>query len=122
MRVDMLFAKIHRCKVTEANLNYVGSISIDSKLMDAAGIMEGMKVDVVNINNGERFTTYAIPAKANSGVICINGAAARKAHSGDIVIIIAYANMKLKAAKNFKPKIVFVDSNNRIVTKGEVDV
>lgn len=115
IRVDMLYAKLHRVSVTESNLNYIGSISIDSKLMDAAGMLNGMKVDVVNVNNGERFSTYAIPAKAGSGTICINGAAARKAQRGDIVIIIAYANMKLKVAKDFKAKIVFVDSKNRIV-------
>ncbi|WP_181882347.1 aspartate 1-decarboxylase [Helicobacter didelphidarum] len=117
----MLYAKIHRAVVTDANLNYVGSISLDSKLMEQSGILEGMRVDILNINNGERFNTYAITAKSGSGIVCLNGAAARKVQKGDIIIIIAYANMKLKHAKVFKPKIVFVDSKNRI-KKGDIHV
>lgn len=114
-RVEVMYAKIHRANVTDANLNYVGSVSIDKKLMEAAGIMEGMKVDIVNVNNGERFSTYVIEAEANSGTICLNGAAARKVQKGDVVIIIAYASMKIKHIDSFKPKIVLVDSKNRIV-------
>lgn len=115
LRVEVMYAKIHRAKVTDANLNYVGSVSIDKKLMEASGIIEGMKVDIVNINNGERFSTYAIEAEANSGTVCLNGAAARKVQKGDIVIIIAYASMKIKYAISFKPQIILVDSKNRIV-------
>ncbi|TLD82569.1 aspartate 1-decarboxylase [Helicobacter trogontum] len=113
--VEMMYAKIHRAVVTDANLNYVGSISIDESIMQSAGIIEGMKVDIVNINNGERFSTYVITAKAGSGTICLNGAAARKVQKGDVVIIIAYASMKMKDAKNFKPRVVLVDSKNCIV-------
>lgn len=113
--IEVMYAKIHRAKVTDANLNYVGSISLDKKLMEAAGIIEGMKVDIVNINNGERFSTYVIEAAAKSGIVCLNGAAARKVQKGDIVIIIAYASMKMKHAKDFKPQVVLVDSKNRIV-------
>lgn len=113
--VEVMYAKIHRASVTDANLNYVGSISIDKKLMEAVGIIEGMKVDIVNNNNGERFSTYAIEADKDSGTICLNGAAARKVQKGDIIIIIAYASMKMKYAKDFKPQIVLVDSKNRIV-------
>lgn len=113
--VEMMYAKIHRAVVTDANLNYVGSISIDESIMESSGIIEGMKVDIVNVNNGERFSTYAIKAKAKSGTICLNGAAARKVQKGDIVIIIAYASMKMKYAKDFKPQVVLVDSKNRIV-------
>ncbi len=113
--VEMMYSKIHRAVVTDANLNYVGSISIDESIMESSGIIEGMKVDIVNVNNGERFSTYAIKAKAKSGTICLNGAAARKVQKGDIVIIIAYASMKMKYAKDFKPQVVLVDSKNRIV-------
>ncbi|EEO23778.1 aspartate 1-decarboxylase [Helicobacter bilis ATCC 43879] len=113
--VEMMYAKIHRAVVTDANLNYVGSISIDESIMESSGIIEGMKVDIVNVNNGERFSTYAIKAKAKSGTMCLNGAAARKVQKGDIVIIIAYASMKMKYAKDFKPQVVLVDSKNRIV-------
>ncbi|MDY5184787.1 aspartate 1-decarboxylase [Helicobacter trogontum] len=111
----MMYAKIHRAIVTDANLNYVGSISIDESIMQSAGIIEGMKVDIVNINNGERFSTYVITAKAGSGTICLNGAAARKVQKGDVVIIIAYVSMKMKDAKNFEPRVVLVDSKNCIV-------
>lgn len=113
--VDVLYAKIHRASVTDANLNYVGSISLDKELMEASGIIEGMKVDIVNINNGERFSTYVIEAAPKSGIVCLNGAAARKVQKGDIVIIIAYASMKMKHAKAFQPKVVLVDSNNHII-------
>ncbi len=113
--VDIMYAKIHRAVVTDANLNYVGSISLDKKLMEKSGIIEGMKVDIVDINNGECFSTYVIGAKKNSGIVCLNGAAARKVQKGDIVIVIAYASMKLKHAKDFKPNVVFVDSKNNIM-------
>ena len=113
--IEVMYAKIHRAKVTDANLNYVGSISLDKKLIEAAGIIEGMKVDIVNINNGERFSTYVIEAAAKSGIVCLNGAAARKVQKNDIIIIIAYASMKMKHAKDFKPQVVLVDSKNRIV-------
>lgn len=116
MQVEMLKSKIHRVKVTEANLDYIGSITIDQELMDAAGILEGERVYIVDNNNGERFDTYTIAGPRNSGVICLNGAAARKVHPGDIVIIMAYAQMSLEEAKNFKPQIVFPDTEtNRIV-------
>lgn len=106
----MMQAKIHRVKVTEANLNYIGSITIDSKLLQASGILPGQKVSVVNNNNGERFDTYVIEGKSGSGTICLNGAAARKAQPGDIIIIISYASMTLEEAKNFKPTVIFPDT------------
>ena len=107
-------AKIHRATVTKADLNYEGSISIDSNLLAASGILLNEKVDVLNINNGERFTTYVIPAKAGSGAIQINGAAARKVQVGDPVIIIAYGSMSEEEAKKFKPKVLLVDEKNRV--------
>ena len=107
--------KIHRATITQANLNYVGSITIDEELMDGAGLFEGEKVQIVNNNNGERIETYVIKGMGGSGEICLNGAAARKAQVGDIVIIIAYALMTPDEAKSFKPKVVFVDENNKIV-------
>ncbi|AEV68718.1 aspartate 1-decarboxylase [Acetivibrio clariflavus] len=120
MFVHLMKSKIHRAVVTEANLNYVGSITIDEDLMDAADIMKNEKVQVVNNNNGNRFETYVIPGKRGSGVICLNGAAARLVHPGDIVIIISYGLFEKNEAKNFNPKIVFVDENNKIVEiKGE---
>jgi len=113
-------SKIHRAVVTESNLNYVGSITIDEDLMDAADIMENEKVQVVNNNNGNRFETYVIPGKRGSGMICLNGAAARLVQPGDIIIIISYGLFEKNEAKNFNPKIVFVDENNKIVEiKGE---
>ena len=107
-------SKIHRATITEANLNYVGSITIDQDLMEAADLLEGEKVQIVNNNNGERIETYVIPGERGSGVICLNGAAARKAEVGDIVIIISYALMTPEEAKNFKPTTVFPDENNRL--------
>ena len=107
-------SKIHRVKVTEANLNYVGSITIDEDLMDAANLYEGEKVQIVNNNNGERIETYVIKGARGSGMICLNGAAARKAEVGDIVIIISYALMTPEEAKTFKPTAVFPDENNRL--------
>ena len=99
MQIEVLKSKIHRVKVTEANLNYIGSITIDSTLMKAAGIIPGERVYIVDNNNGERFDTYAIEGPADSGMICLNGAAARKVHPGDIVIIMAYAMMPLDEAR-----------------------
>lgn len=108
----MYKSKIHQVKVTEANLNYVGSITIDEDLMDAANILEGEKVQVVNNNNGERIETYTIKGERGSGVICLNGAAARKAMVGDVILIITYAMMDLEEAKTFKPTVIFPDKNN----------
>ncbi|NBV05907.1 MAG: aspartate 1-decarboxylase [Proteobacteria bacterium] len=114
MQLTLLKAKIHRATVTQADLHYEGSISIDTKLLEASGIVVHEKVDVLNINNGERFTTYVIPAKAGSGAIQVNGAAARKVHAGDHVIIIAYASFSQDEAKNHKPVVILVDEQNRV--------
>ena len=111
MQVEVLKSKIHRVKVTEADLNYIGSITIDESLMMASNIIEGEKVQIVNINNGERLETYVIKGEKDSGNICLNGPAARKVAVGDIVIIISYATMEFEAAKSFKPTIIFPDSN-----------
>jgi aspartate 1-decarboxylase len=110
MLIEMMKSKIHRVTVTEANLNYIGSITIDSDLLKASGILEGQRVWIVNNNNGERFDTYVIAGKAGSGVICLNGAAARKAQPGDIVIIMTYALMTPEEANSFKPTVVFPDT------------
>lgn len=110
MTIEMLQAKIHRVTVTEANLNYIGSITIDSLLLKAAGILPGQKVSIVNNNNGERFDTYVIEGEPDTGTICLNGAAARKAQPGDIIIIIAYASMTPEEAGTFVPKIIFPDT------------
>lgn len=107
MTIEVMKSKIHRATVTEANLNYIGSITIDQDLMDAANLFEGERVYIVNNNNGERFDTYAIPGQRGSGVICLNGAAARKVQPGDIVIILAYAQMTIEEAKQFKPAVIF---------------
>jgi len=115
MKLEMLYSKIHRATVTDANLNYVGSITIDEELMESANLLVGQKVDIVNINNGERFSTYVIKGKRGSREICLNGAAARKVHVGDKIIIIAYASMDLEEAKKFKPKVIIVDDKNDIV-------
>ncbi|MFT4533474.1 MAG: aspartate 1-decarboxylase [Saprospiraceae bacterium] len=106
--------KIHRATITEANLNYVGSITIDEDLMDAANFIEGEKVQIVNNNNGERIETYVIKGERGSGVVCLNGAAARRAQVGDIVIIISYALMTPEEAKDFKPTIVFPNEHNKV--------
>ena len=111
----MLYSKIHRARVSDANLNYVGSITIDDALMEAAGLLEGQKVDIVNINNGERFSTYVI--KGKSGDICLNGAAARKVQVGDKIIIMAYAQFSKEELKHYEPKVVLVDENNKIIKK-----
>jgi aspartate 1-decarboxylase len=116
MYIEVLKSKIHRVTVTEANLNYMGSITIDEKLMDAAGLIENEKVQVVNINNGERLDTYVIRGERDTGVICLNGPAARKAAVGDIVIIMSYAMMDFEEAKHFKPFILLPDTaTNRLV-------
>ena len=115
MIYTMMHGKIHRATVTESNLNYVGSITIDADLLDAAGILPGEKVQIVNYNNGARLETYTIKGKRGSGEICLNGAAARCALQGDIVIIIAYAQMDEAEAKALEPKVVLVDGNNKIV-------
>lgn len=107
MTIEVMKSKIHRATVTEANLNYIGSITIDQDLMDAANLFEGERVYIVNNNNGERFDTYVIPGQRGSGVICLNGAAARKVQPGDIVIILAYAQMTIEEAKQFKPSVIF---------------
>jgi len=114
MRIEVLKSKIHRVKITQAELHYVGSITIDEALMEAANIIEGEKVQVVNLNNGERLETYAIRGERNTGTICLNGPAARKAQVGDVVIIISYASMEFEEAKKFKPWIIFPNPDNRI--------
>ena len=116
MLYTMFHGKIHRATVTQARLDYMGSITIDEDLLDAAGILPGEKVQIVNNNNGERLETYTIAGERGSGVICLNGAAARKAQVGDLVIIIAYAEMDEKEAKENKPKVVMVDEHNRILS------
>ncbi|HLL95310.1 MAG TPA: aspartate 1-decarboxylase [Spirosoma sp.] len=115
MFVNVLKSKLHRVKVTQAELNYVGSITIDEDLMDAAGLLENEQVHIVNNNNGERLITYVIRGERGSGIICLNGAAARRAQVGDIVIIIAYAMMTPDEARTYKPTVVFPDGNNRLV-------
>lgn len=117
MLLEFLFSKIHRATVTDSNLEYVGSITIAQDLMLAANLQEWQKVEVLNVNNGERFQTYVIKGEANSGTICINGAAARKVQKGDKVIIVSYAQFTPDERKGFIPQIVLVDNNNKIVTK-----
>ena len=114
MEITMLKGKIHRATVTQAELNYVGSITVDSALLKAAGILEYEKVQVVDINNGERFETYTIAGEENSGVICLNGAAARCVQKGDKVIIMAYCPLTPDEAKTHNPSVVFVDEENKI--------
>jgi len=114
MQIEILKSKIHRATVTEANINYIGSITIDENLMNAANLVEFEKVHVLNINNGERIETYVIRGKKGSGTICLNGAAARKFVPGDIVIIASYAMINFEDAKTFKPSLVFPDSTNRL--------
>ncbi len=116
MNINVVKSKIHKVSVTEANLQYVGSISIDEDLMDAANIIENEKVQIVNVNNGERFETYVIKGTRGSGMICLNGPAARKVAVGDVIIIISYASMDFEEAKTFKPWLVFPDTeSNRLV-------
>ena len=115
MTIEVLKSKIHRVTVTEANLNYVGSVTIDEDLLDAANIIEGEKVQIVNINNGERIETYAIKGERGRGQICLNGAAARRVQPGDIVIIMSYAMMDFEEAKSFKPTVVFPDTSTNLL-------
>ena len=114
MQIQVLKSKIHRVKVTQANLNYIGSITIDQNLMDAANIIENEKVQIVNVNNGERLETYVIKGKRGSGTICLNGPAARKVELGDTVIVISYATMDFDDAKKFSPSIIFPNENNKL--------
>ena len=115
MNVEIMKSKIHRVTVTEADLNYIGSITIDEDLMDAADILPNEHVYIVDNNNGERFETYAIPGKRGSGVICLNGAAARNVQKGDIIIIMAYGTMPYEEARNFTPRVIFPDTaTNRL--------
>ena len=114
MMIEVLKSKLHCVTITEANLHYMGSITIDEDLMDAAGLIAGEKIQVVNNNNGERFETYVIKGERGSGCICLNGAAARKVQVGDVVIIIAYALMNIDEAKTFSPTIVFPKEGNRL--------
>ncbi len=111
MNIELMRCKIHRATVTEADLNYEGSISLDPKLIKAAGLFVHEKVDILNCNNGARFTTYVIEGK--KGQVCLNGAAARLVQKGDLVIIVAYASMPIEKAKGYKPEVVFVDAKNR---------
>lgn len=114
MLIQRFKGKIHRATVTEANLNYVGSITIDGLLLDASGIIEGEKVQIVNNNNGERIETYTIRGEEGSGIICLNGAAARRCQPGDVVIIIAYGYMTEEEALKFEPKVAFPDADNKV--------
>lgn len=117
MTLEMLKGKIHRATVTQAELNYVGSITVDEELLEAAGILEYEKVQIVDVYNGSRFETYTICGERGSGMICLNGAAARCVSVGDKIIIMAYANLDAEEAKNHKPSVVFVDERNRISRK-----
>jgi len=115
MNIDMLYSKLHRATVTDANLNYVGSITIDEDLLDAAKLRVGQKVEIVNINNGERFSTYTIKGKRGSKDMCLNGAAARKVEVGDKIIVIAYASYHTDELKNYEPTVILLDDNNEIL-------
>ena len=116
MFIEVLKSKIHRVTVTDADLNYIGSITIDRTLMEAAGLIEYEKVQILDNNNGERFETYVIAGEANSGTICLNGAAARRVQRGDIIVILSYASMDFEEAKRFKPTVIFPDTaTNRLV-------
>lgn len=115
MIIQVLKSKIHRVKITQAELHYVGSITIDEDLMDAANLIENEKVQIVNVNNGERLETYVIKGERGRGQVCLNGPAARKAAVGDIVIIISYAGMALEEAKKFKPVLIFPDERNKLI-------
>jgi len=114
MQIEVLKSKIHRAVITEANLNYVGSITIDEELIDAANIIENEKVQVVNVNNGERLETYVIRGKRGSGICCLNGPAARKGMVGDVIVVISYASMDPGEAKKYKPRIVFPKEGNKL--------
>jgi aspartate 1-decarboxylase len=120
MRRTMMKSKIHRATVTEANLQYVGSVTIDPILMNAADVLPNERIEIYNITNGERFATYAIPGEHGRGQICINGAAAHKAKAGDLVILVTYADYEDLEARNYTPSVVFVDGANRKVERGEL--
>jgi len=115
MQIEMLYSKIHRATVTDANLNYVGSITIDEDLLDAAKMRVGQKVEILNINNGERFSTYIIRGERGKGDICLNGAAARKAHPGDKIIIVAYASYSEEELENYKPTVVLMNEESNTI-------
>ena len=114
MQIEVLKSKIHRVKVTEADLNYVGSIGIDEDLLDAANLIENERVHILNADNGERFDTYIIKSPRGSGEICLNGPAARKVQVGDTILVVSYARMDFEAAKNFKPAVIFPKDGNRL--------
>ena len=116
MLIEVFKSKIHRVTVTASDLNYIGSITVDEDLIDAAGLVVGERVYIVNVNNGERFDTYVIKGKRKSGEICLNGPAARKVQKGDVIIIISYAQMSVEEAKNLKPKIIFPDEKTNLLT------
>jgi len=115
MQIEMLYSKIHRATVTDGNLNYVGSITIDEDLLDAAKMRVGQKVEILNINNGERFSTYIIRGERGKGDICLNGAAARKAHPGDKIIIVAYASYTEEELENYKPTVVLMNEESNTI-------
>ena len=121
MNISMLKSKIHRAVVTEADIDYVGSITIDADLLDDANIFEYEKVQIVDINNGERFETYTIKGERGSGIICLNGAAAKLVNIGDKIIIMSYADMDIKEARLHKPTVLFVDENNRLIRKSNYE-
>ena len=114
MQIQLLKSKIHRAVITEANLNYVGSLTLDEDLMEAAHLMEHEKIQVVNVNNGERLETYIIKGARGSGIVCLNGPAARKGATGDIIIVISYALMEIEEAKKFTPTVIFPKEGNRL--------
>jgi len=114
MQIQILKSKVHRAVITEANLNYVGSLTLDEDLMDAANLIENEKITIVNANNGERLETYLIKGERGSGVVCLNGPAARRGAEGDVIIIISYAQMDFEEAKSFKPTIVFPKEGNKL--------
>ena len=115
MEIQVLKSKIHRAKVTQAELHYVGSITLDEDLMEASNLIENELVQVLNISNGERFETYVIKGERGTGTVCLNGPAARKVQVGDLVIVVSYAVMDFEEAKTFKPALVFPDHNNRLI-------
>lgn len=116
MLIEVFKSKIHRVTVTASDLNYIGSITVDEDLIDAAGLVVGERVYIVNVNNGERFDTYVIKGKRKSGEICLNGPAARKVQKGDVIIIISYAQMTMEEAQSFQPKIIFPDEKTNLLT------
>lgn len=117
MTIEILRAKLHRLRITEADVDYIGSISLDEDLIDAAGLVEGEKVQVLNVNNGERLETYVIKGERGSGAVCLNGPAALKARVGDIVLVVAYARMTLEQARKFRPVVVFPDETTNMLRK-----